>query len=140
MILVRALPTRPSKRGDYRVSWALFRCEACGREVARERSAGLKQASCGCLRHPVTDNAEGIRRALARMEAGGELPPERAALLRYVLGLLLSGDVQVDALAPVLCRFVHEAAAGNAWAWAFSLVRTRLGEETAEAPKLRVVR
>lgn len=45
--LIKNLSRRPSKNGNSMVSWGLFKCNVCGKEVERPLSNGKRAKKCG---------------------------------------------------------------------------------------------
>jgi len=49
MELIKKLGTRKSKSGKYRLSYGLFLCSYCKKEVIKQLGGGKKFKSCGCV-------------------------------------------------------------------------------------------
>lgn|SRR4030065_1790879 len=51
MILIKKLDCRKNKTGINSLTWGLFLCPACSKEVERQLYSGKKYKSCGCLQY-----------------------------------------------------------------------------------------
>ena len=57
MILLKELDRRPVGTNGNKVRFALFECEHCGKQLEKQKTNGLRDFSCGCIRYELTSKS-----------------------------------------------------------------------------------
>lgn len=57
MILLKELDRRPVGANGNKVRFALFECEHCGKQLEKQKTNGLRDFSCGCIRYELASKS-----------------------------------------------------------------------------------